>query len=78
MSAPALSPQLAARLHFIECLLVHYGTFQPKALADYFGLGSAQASRDVAQYLTLAPGNAVYDKAARTYIKGAAFVPLWP
>jgi hypothetical protein len=51
------------RLVFIDSMLEHYGTLNRSALMDY---------------LALAPGNAVYDKSAKAYVRGAEFKRLYP
>jgi hypothetical protein len=73
-----IKPNVLVRFQFIEFLLAHYGTVNRSAIVDYFGLSMPQASRDIQNYLALAPGNAVYDASARTYVRGAAFVRVWP
>jgi hypothetical protein len=75
---PPLRPALLLRLQFIECLLAAYGHLNRSTIMDFFALSSPQASRDISIYLELAPGNAVYDASARTYLRGAAFKRLWP
>jgi len=43
-----------------------------------FGISINQASADINRYLGMVvPGNMVYDKSARTYIRGARFEPLF-
>lgn len=66
------------RLVFIDFLLDHYGTLNRSALMDHFAIGPAQASRDISDYLALAPGNAVYDKTTKAYVRGAEFKRLYP
>lgn len=69
---------LVARLRFIDCLLDHFGQVQPQHVMDYFGLSSAQASRDLRAYQEHAPYNALYDAAARMYHRSAVFQRRWP
>jgi hypothetical protein len=66
------------RLRFIDFLLGHYGTLNRSALIDYFGISEPSASRDIAEYTEIAPANLVYDKQAKTYVRGAAFLRVWP
>lgn len=73
-----LRPALLLRLQFIECMLVHYGHFNRATIVDYFALSAPQATRDIGTYLELAPGNAVYDASARSYLRGAGFQRVWP
>ena len=42
-----------------------------------FGLSVNQASADLNRYLGFAPDNMVYDKSARTYIRGTEFKPVF-
>lgn len=63
------------RLEFIDFRLFWEGRFNRKALADGFGISSQQASADIAQYETLAPGNLSYDPALKAYVRSAAFKP---
>lgn len=66
------------RLRFIDFLLYQYGTLNLSAGEDYFGISRPQASRDIQDYIALAPANIVYDKNAKTYIRGADFKRVWP
>jgi len=65
------------RLRFIDFLLHQYGTLNRSAIMDYFGVSSPQASRDIQDYIVLAPGNTVYDKNAKTYLRGSGFKRVW-
>lgn len=73
-----LTPPVVLRLRFIECMLVHYDSFNQHLLCDYFGIASAQATRDVEQYKALAPDNLEYWGAIRQYVRGKFFKTLWP
>ena len=42
---------------------------------DQFGVSVNQASTDLNRYIGFAPANMVYDKSARTYVRGSAFQP---
>nr|WP_164928148.1 WYL domain-containing protein [Ketogulonicigenium vulgare] len=42
-------------------------------LMDQFGVSVNQASTDLNRYIGFAPDNMVYDKSARTYVRGPAF-----
>lgn len=66
------------RLRFIDFLLDHYGTLNRRALEDYFGISTPQASLDVQAYLQAAPANAIYDRSRKTYCKAPAFVRQFP
>jgi hypothetical protein len=43
---------------------------------DFFGISMPQASLDFARYKELAPENAVYDSAEKTYLAGSPFRPV--
>jgi hypothetical protein len=73
-----LRPALLMRLQFIDCMLGHYGTINRAVIEDYFALSTPQASADIGLYLQHAPGNAEYDRSARTYRRTADFMRLWP
>lgn len=73
-----LTPPVVLRLRFIECMLVHYDSFNRHLLCDYFGISTPQAANDVSQYKALAEGNLYYDAPIRQYIRGHDFKPLWP
>jgi hypothetical protein len=65
------------RLRFIDFLLHQYGTLNRSAVMDFFGISQPCATRDIQQYIELAPANMVYDKKAKTYIRGAGFKRVW-
>jgi hypothetical protein len=44
-------------------------------LMDQFGVSVNQASTDLNRYIGFAPDNMVYDKSARTYVRGSGFKP---
>jgi hypothetical protein len=44
-------------------------------LMEQFGLSVNQASVDLNRYIGLAPDNMVYDKSARTYVRGQDYTP---
>ena len=44
---------------------------------EQFGLSVNQASSDLSRYLGFAPDNMVYDKRARTYVRGLGFKPVF-
>lgn len=69
---------LLARLRFIDFLLDHYGQVRPQHLMDYFGIGPAQASRDLRAYQELATGNAEYDPSGKLYWKSTVYTRVWP
>lgn len=66
---------VAQRLEFIEFRLFWEGHVNRSDLMDQFELSVNQASSDLNRYLGFAPDNMVYDKSARTYVRGNAFQP---
>lgn len=66
------------RRRFVDFLLAEYGHVNRSALVDWFGVSMPQASRDIGDYLKVAPANAVYDKTAKTYVRGHEFERLYP
>lgn len=73
-----MNAALLSRLRFIDFLLDAYGYAQPKHLIDYFGIGTAQATRDLRDYLEHAPGNALYEASRKMYHRSATFERKWP
>lgn len=69
---------LEQRLRLIDFLLAHYGTVNRSALMDYFAISTPQASLDIQEYIRIAPGNAWYDKSAKTYCRSAEFKRKYP
>lgn len=65
------------RLEFIEFRLFWEGHVNRADLIGTFGVSVNQASSDLNRYIGMAPDNMVYDKSARTYIRGSAFDPLF-
>lgn len=65
------------RLEFIEFRLFWEGHVNRGDLMDAFGVSVNQASTDLNRYIGMAPDNMVYDKSARTYIRGSKFYPLF-
>ena len=63
------------RLEFIEFRLFWEGHVNRSDLMDQFGVSVNQASTDLNRYIGFAPANMVYDKSARTYVRGSAFRP---
>lgn len=61
------------RLEFIEFRLFWDGHVNRSDLMDQFGISVNQASSDLSRYIEMAPGNMVYDKSARTYVRGPDF-----
>lgn len=65
------------RLTFIEFRLVWEGQVNRADLEERFDVSVNQASKDLSRYQNLAPGNLVYDKAARCYRPSAAFEAMF-
>ncbi|WP_366918446.1 WYL domain-containing protein [Hyphomonas sp.] len=65
------------RLEFIEFRLFWEGQVNRGDLMDAFGVSVNQASTDLNRYIGMAPDNMVYDKSARTYIRGSKFDALF-
>ena len=65
------------RLEFIEFRLFWEGNVNRGDLMDAFGVSVNQASTDLNRYIGMAPKNMLYDKRARTYIRGTTFEPLF-
>lgn len=63
------------RLEFTEFRLFWEGQVNRGDLMDAFGVSVNQASTDLNRYIGMAPDNMVYDKSARTYIRGIRFEP---
>ncbi|WP_196108479.1 WYL domain-containing protein [Ochrobactrum sp. A-1] len=65
------------RLEFIEFRLFWEEHVNRGDLMEAFGVSVNQASTDLNRYIGMAPDNMVYDKSARTYIRGSKFAPLF-
>jgi len=64
---------VAQRLEFIEFRLFWEGHVNRSDLMEQFGLSVNQASTDLNRYIGFAPDNMVYDKSARTYVRGPEY-----
>ena len=65
------------RIRMIDFLLSTYGVVDRPALMDFFGISSAQATRDLKMYKDLAPGNTLYNPSEQCYVKMPKFKPLF-
>ena len=65
------------RLEFIEVRLFWEGHVNRSDVMEQFGLSVNQASSDLNRYIGFAPDNMVYDKSARTYVRGLGFKPVF-
>lgn len=68
-----LSQPQRDRLAFVELRVRFIGDIRRQDLVSRFGIQSAAASRDLALYKDLAPGNIDYDSKAKTYVLGSDF-----
>lgn len=65
------------RLAFIELRVRFTGEIRRQDLVARFGIQSAAASRDLALYKDLAPGNIDYDSKGKSYVPGSEFQPVF-
>ncbi|MGR2682591.1 helix-turn-helix transcriptional regulator [Chromobacterium haemolyticum] len=65
------------RLAFVELRVRFIGDIRRQDLVSRFGIQSAAATRDLAIYKELAPGNIDYDAKAKCYVLGVGFKPLF-
>ena len=65
------------RLAFIELRLRFVGEIRRQDLVARFGIQAAAASRDLALYKELAPGNIDYDPKGKSYVLGPDFRPVF-
>lgn len=71
-----LSLPVLLRMHFIDTMLLCYGWLDRGPVMVYYGIAAAQATRDLAMYRKLAPGNTVYDVGTKRYNKAEGYKPL--
>ena len=65
------------RVALIDLRLRYMGEVGRQDLATRFGIQSAAASRDLAQYREIAPRNLDYDTKAKVYARAAWFRPVF-
>lgn len=65
------------RLAFVELRVRFIGDIRRQDLVSRFGIQSAAATRDLAIYKELAPGNIDYDTKAKCYVLGEDFKSLF-
>lgn len=65
------------RLAFVELRVRFIGAIRRQDLVMRFGIQSAAASRDLALYKELAPGNIDYDAKGKSYVLGPSFQPVF-
>lgn len=65
------------RLAFIELRLRFVGEIRRQDLVTRFDIQTAAATRDLAQYKEMAPGNMEYDSKGKIYVRASWFRPLF-
>lgn len=66
------------RLEFIDFRLRWDGRLNRGDLIAFFGISVPQASKDIARYGEVAPGNLQYDASAKVYVATEKFRPAYP
>lgn len=64
------------RIAFLDSCLHWVGQVNRSDLMKFFGISLPQASSDLSRYAELAPGNLVYDRSRKAYLRGADFRPV--
>jgi len=80
MSSDRLSGMTQAqrdRLAFVELRLRFVGEIRRQDLVTRFDIQAAAATRDIAQYKEMAPGNMEYDPKGKVYVRASWFRPLF-
>ena len=65
------------RLAFVELRVRFIGEIRRSDLVSRFGIQSAAATRDLALYKDLVPGNIDYDPKGKSYVLGTDFLPIF-
>jgi len=65
------------RLAFVELRVNFIGEIRRQDLVSRFGIQSAAATRDLALYKVIAPGNIDYDSKGKSYVTGNNFQPVF-
>jgi len=73
----ALTSAQRDRLAYIDLRLRFIGEVRRADLVSRFGIQTAAATRDLAQYKELAPGNLEYDSKGKVYIPSARIRPIF-
>lgn len=63
------------RYRLLEIVALWEGRLTTRHLCASFNIGRQQASRDINEYLAIAPGNLQYDKYIKGYVPTADFTP---
>ena len=65
------------RLKFIDFRLRWEGRINRTDLTRFFDISMPQASGDLSKYAEAAPGNLLYDRRAKAYLRTEFFAPLY-
>jgi len=65
------------RLSYVDFRLYFLGELRRSDLVEKFGMGPAGATRDIAQYREMAPGNLDFDGTRKIYRPSVSFTPLF-
>lgn len=65
------------RLRFIDFLLAQYGHVNRSAIMNYFGTGSASATRDFRAYEKLNPSSMTLNGSEKAYYRTQSFKRVW-
>jgi len=66
------------RIRLIDFLLAHYGHVGRMELCDFYGISEPCASRDLAVYNEVYPGNMAYDASTKRWCKTFVFQRAYP
>lgn len=66
------------RLRLVDFLLGHYGSVSRAEIMDFFGIGPATATRDLAYYRDKHPANLVSNTVSKRYVKADTFERAYP
>jgi hypothetical protein len=61
------------RLRYIEILVDHYGQINRAVIMEYFGVSVPQATKDLKNYMKIAPDNIRYCTSKKAYLKNPEF-----
>lgn len=74
-TSPNLRWSVMKRIEFIELRIYWDDMLRRRDLTEQFQISVPQASADLAEYLSLAPGNIQYDGTRKAYVPSPEFVP---
>lgn len=74
---PEMTQAQRDRLAFVELRLRFIGEIRRRDLVTRFGIQTAAATRDIAQYKEMAPRNMEYDAKGKVYVRCSWFRPLF-